>query len=829
MQAPFELNVGRQHLQNIISSFPPDSQHWNESQNRFQFVDRLLTECLGWERPHIEVEHWTPADGRADYLLGVPPKAIVEAKRESLRFDVPPVAHPALARKLRPLLEASKVFGDAVAQVMNYCLVRGAPIGIVCNGPQLALFQAVIVGESPLDGECFFFDGFETYLRNFPLLWRYLSPEGVAENKAYRELALHRNPRIPAKASVSIPEPFRYRYRSNFQENLRALSSILLEDIEEHPEVKPQFYRECYVPTKANNRHLLLSKRIIASRYNRAPGNNVSTAPVDDKVTLSDNGILAINEQIVAESLSARPIVVVGDVGVGKTSFFENLYEKLDKKQRQSSIFLHINLGIRATLTTDVKSYILQEIPTRLKQLYGIDIRSDSFVKSVYHEEEERFANSLYGRLRANNPKAYTTALVKHLATKVESPDVHLHASLGHLAKGQGKQIILIIDNADQRDFETQQQAFLIAQELASSRNLLVFVALRPSTFYRSKMTGALAGYQNRMLTVAPPPADEVLEKRITFAVRVAEGQIAPEALQNIRLNVSSVVLFLTATLRSIRTNEEIRTFLSNITGGNTRQVIELITGFCGSPNVDSEKIANIEYETGDYRIPLHEFTKHALLGEYAYFNAQSSLVACNVYDVTSADSREHYLAPLVIGYLCSSLGKKDNDGFLSGRELLQEMARQGFLEDQIRSTLKRLCYYRLIETPHAQYRELEVPDDVMPDTFYYRATSIGVYHTRFWMTSFGFLDATSTDTPIFDEKTRDAICQVAASFEIGERLRRATLFRTYLEEGWHRANINTTYMDFAGLVRGQESSFDSVRRFLRSQRRPKSSRRRRA
>jgi hypothetical protein len=36
----------------------------------FQFVDRLLTECLGWERPYIEVENSDELGGKADYVLG---------------------------------------------------------------------------------------------------------------------------------------------------------------------------------------------------------------------------------------------------------------------------------------------------------------------------------------------------------------------------------------------------------------------------------------------------------------------------------------------------------------------------------------------------------------------------------------------------------------------------------------------------------------------------------------------------------------------------------------------------------------------------------------
>src|SRR4051812_16564232 len=136
MQAPFELTVGKAKLQKIITSFPPSSPHWNEAQNRFQFVDRLFTECLGWEKPNIQVEVSNELGGRADYVLGRPAKAILEAKREAAVFNTLPTGKPTIVRKLAPLLLASNAFADAVHQVIPYCALRGAQIAVVCNGPQ---------------------------------------------------------------------------------------------------------------------------------------------------------------------------------------------------------------------------------------------------------------------------------------------------------------------------------------------------------------------------------------------------------------------------------------------------------------------------------------------------------------------------------------------------------------------------------------------------------------------------------------------------------------------------------------------------------------------
>lgn len=425
-----------------------------------------------------------------------------------------------------------------------------------------------------------------------------------------------------------------------------------------------------------------------------------------------------------------------------------------------------------------------------MRKNYAVDIHQADFVKAVYYDELRRFDKTTKGEMKSIDPTYYEKEKTKFLSELIDRADSHLHASIGHLSKGRNKRIILVMDNADQRNFEIQQEAFLIAQELAATRNLIVFIALRPSTFYQSKTTGALSGYQHKLLTISPPPADEVVQKRLSFAVRVAEGKVAPAALANIRLKLGSVVLFYNATLRSIRNNESIRFFLSNITGGNTRTVIELITGFFGSPNVDSQKIVRIEESTGSYKVPLHEFTKHALLGEYAYFNAQSSLVACNLFDVSIADPREHFLSSLLISYLGSSSGVLDNDGFASGERILEEMRKFRFSDDQTRSALRRLATKRLIETPHEHYREIPVAEKTPAESFYYRVTSSGLYHVRFWTGSFSFLDAVSTETPIFDQDKRDQIASISSSFEISDRYRKAILFREYLEAQWHIADI---------------------------------------
>jgi hypothetical protein len=73
-------------------------------------------------------------------------------------------------------------------------------------------------------------------------------------------------------------------------------------------------------------------------------------------------------------------------------------------------------------------------------------------------------------------------------------------------------------------------------------------------------------------------------------------------------------------------------------------------------------------------------------------------------------------------------------------------------------------------------------------------------------------LDATSTDTPIFDEHARDEVFKRAASLDISDRLQKTETYRKYLESQWHLANISASYYDFITYIKMQEDSFRQVR-----------------
>ena len=361
-----------------------------------------------------------------------------------------------------------------------------------------------------------------------------------------------------------------------------------------------------------------------------------------------------------------------------------------------------------------------------------------------------------------------------------------------------------------------QQGAFLIAQDIAQNWNAIVFIAVRPQTFFLSKRAETLSAYPHKVLTILPPRPEQVLEKRLVFALKLAEGKIPVQFLKNVRLHIQSMAMFLKALINSVTRNRDLQEILSNITGGNIRTSVEFMTRFIGSPNVDAEKIVRIMMSDGDYIIPIHEFSKSAILGDCSHYNPGSSL-AMNLFEVRFPDEREHFLSSMIVSYLLSDASPKDKNFFTRTSDVLLEMAKWHYSPPQIETSLRQLTNRKLIETTERVIFEEVVSGFAgeMPAGF--RITSIGAYHIKRWIGTFAYIEAMCFDTPIFDEIITEAMSLDVEQFYINVRLRRACLFRDYLSAVWGRAQLAPSYFDWPDVLKQWEHTFKGVQHAVQS------------
>jgi GTPase SAR1 family protein len=814
-QGTTTIASGAKALDALIAHIETNNLDWNEAETRFQIIDRFFKDCLGWPIELIRLEQ---SQGRSytDYEFGQPRQLICEAKKEGVTFDLPADATNKIVKDIPSIIALNGEVKNAIEQVQKYCTQRGVELAVVCNGHQLIAFLASRRdGVSPFEGHALVINGYHQLKTHFAQVWQLLSPAGIAEHRLSRFLTVGKSNYVPAKLSSNLINYPKYRYPSALQNSLRTLSDLLIIDILEQSEIKPQFYKECYSESGSLSQHSLISKTLLAARYALLFPQDEPSPLVSPVVSEKTH---QINAEIMGEAISQRPIVLIGDVGVGKTSFIEHLMYVSADKEFKDAIQIHIDLGSRGALSTDLKLFVVNSIEKRLLEGYGIDINESSFVERMYAQDIKRFDSTIYGKYKDSNLALYTAEFLKLLDAKIKNKDEHLKQSFAFIAKERRKQIIVILDNSDQRDYDTQQQTFIIAQNIAKDWQTVVFVAVRPNTFNVSKQSGALTAYPHRVFTIAPPRVDQVMEKRLRFALKLAEGKVHTKQLEGVGLKLGNITLVLKALIYSLGRNNDLVEFLSNITGGNIRSVIEFTSRFIGSPNVDAEKILEIMETQDKYVIPLHEFWKAALLGEYSHYDPESSL-ALNMFDINTPDPNEHFLVPLILAYLDHSGIHRTKEGFVSYETIVTEMQDNGFILSSIDSALRRITNKKLIETSERVTFDENAAwlEDNLSGNF--RLSTTGAYHLKRWISNFAYLDAMVFDTPILDDSAKNALSTSLESLSIADRYQRAVIFKGYLSNKWHESNLVTEYFDWVEFETAGIMSFEKVRNAIGARR----------
>ena len=411
----------------------------NEAETRFQIIDRILSEGLGWPRGQIHVE--PHLNGQySDYELGHPPILLVEAKRESVFFELP-VGWNKPIGKLETLYEISDSIGAAVNQAIEYCQNRGIPYGAVSNGHQVVAFIASRQdGVAPRKGKALIFASIEDMIIRFQDFWEALSPAGLSEATLERILGVEILPSPPDKLSRNIFSYPGYKNRNPIASELQILGGLFIEDLARAPEIEEEFLIDTYCGSGALSQYSLVSKELLKARYATyfEKDGEISSAPAVNKKGVTPE----LTQDIFAASLSKRPILLVGDVGSGKSMFVQNLIKVEAKDEFKRSIVLYIDFGTKPAVVNDLRPYVVSEIISQLDKKYSIDVYERNFVRGVYNGKILKFSKGIFADLKAVDAQVFLKKEIEYLQELTSNPEEHLKECLIHASKGQKRQVV---------------------------------------------------------------------------------------------------------------------------------------------------------------------------------------------------------------------------------------------------------------------------------------------------------------------------------------------------------------------------------------------------
>jgi hypothetical protein len=622
--------------------------------------------------------------------------------------------------------------------------------------------------------------------KNFDELWNTLSKSGIQGKRLLYRLTTTVSS-IPQKLSATTAPYPGVIQRNVVQNDLLILSRLIFDDVLPSRELEARFLKECYAQSGQLSQFSLASRDVLRSRYAAIFPEN---AP--NPVTIPAVGKDGISTEFLSVSIARQPILLLGDVGVGKTTFIRHLINIDAASVFENAIALHLNLGTQAALETDLRRYVQGEIEFQLRSEYNVDIYEARFVRATYASDMKRFEKGIFGGLRSTNPELYQTKELEELQRLIFNRAEHTRRSLEHLVHIRAKQVVIFLDNADQRDEPTQEAVFLIAQEISQQWPALVFVSLRPEAFNRSQKRGVLTGYHARAFTISPPRIDQALVKRLRFALKITRGEIPVTRLQNVGIKLETLTKIVLILLRSLDYDPRLFELLDNLSGGNIRAALELMTTFIGSGHVDTKKMLESYEKSGQYFIPPHEFMRAIIFGDSIHFDPNRPIIA-NLFDVSTNDVREHFLLPLLLGTLDHFGGTSGNNGFVDTKYLYDALQNMGFTADQIDFALAHALDKKLVQMSGRPSQMIAA--EVAPSI---RITPPGLYHVFKLSANFYYIDAVIIDTPILVDSIRESI---RGAREIGDRLARAEHFiKDYLSPAWESVGGSAIGFDWPSL-----------------------------
>lgn len=745
----------------------------NEATTRVQLIDRLFFECLGWGPEDCLCEERTDV-GYIDYCFRCPEALlIVEAKKEGVYFEIP-AGTTGLKYNINYFSRHAPNVADAIRQAIGYCQSHGTPFGAVCNGQQLVAFIASRTdGSPPLEGKALVFASLKALRSDFLRAWQCLSKPGIMSRQLAIELQDTVAAPVPDKLSARISGYPGWKRRNALQTDLQILADLFIEDVAvlSGGGDEGEFLRQCYCNSGALSQYATVSKEILRTRYSalfQTEAQAPTITPIQTKKGL--------NPEFVARALSRRPILLIGDRGVGKTTFVKHLYKVEATAIFSNAVVLYIDFGSKPTLVRDVGPFVAQEIAQQLSVNYDIDIFERNFVTGVLHRDLQQFERGIYANLRATSPDAFEAKRVEFMESKLRNQDDYLDQCLNHISKGQRKQVVVFLDNVDQRPDDYQDAVFLVGQTMAVNWPVTVYISLRPETFYRSKVSGTLSAYHPRAFTIAPPRVDEVVAKRLNYGISLLERGGSLGLGEDVTVRTENLHDYLVVLVRSFSTSKWLVEFLDNVCGGNIRLALEFVRAFIGSGHVDSGKILTLYRTQGNYTVPLHEFLRAIIYADHEHYSPAASQIV-NLFDISAPDGREHFLSPVLLSQMHSWSQQSPTEGFVHESVIHAYMQSLGFVPNQINSALQRLAGRNLIETPSRAPEEQH-----KTGTSNYRVTSVGVYYVQQLVRRFVYIDAMTVDTPIVDPARRREIAEVYA---LHDRLDRARVFCAYLDAQW--------------------------------------------
>lgn len=750
----------------------------NEADTRFQIVDRLFREVLGWPNGAFRMEAST-IDGFADYHLTRPngkPILIVEAKRTGVYFELPENFNQ--KKLFRPVktktLLTSESLKKAIVQAQRYCADEGCEYGAVTNGKQFVFFKAFQKGKAWREltalvvADIAWFD--ENYTDAVGLAGYTSVIEGHSLHKAFEGSS-------PESREIFFPKERTTSFNQTINANYlaRHIRGIVQRYFGPIDVTDREFVDRCYVFERAHDKNVLGIRTLI--RDSVSPF--MQTYGVNETEDADSGGAFATRlAKGVSNENIGDVVILFGGKGSGKSTFIRKvLLHKPPQYLEKHSVAAIVDLLSAPKDPGSVREHLWEGIVGKLDTEKILLSTREDLLRLFEDRFEVARRQELHGLFEES--EAYNLRLNDLLATW-KRDQRYVASRLVNWHRKNHRGAIIAIDNTDQLEGQLQDYAFSLAAEISKDLACVVLISMREERFYASKIRGMLDAYQNSAFHISSPTPDEVFVRRINYVLELINSgyiETDPSAREDIR---SFFSIFRIDFLRSPAS--PLNQFITASAHGNIRLALDLFGDLILSGYTNAAEMA--QSRTG-WNLLIHQVIKPLMAPTRLFYDEKSSKIP-NLFQIRTSEGGSHFTGLRILKRLSIA-----QDPLAPSFVAMPEL--RGFFVETFGSDsdfcrwIDRLLASNLIEasTRHDFFSE---------DIDSLRITSFGQFALTELYKAFTYADLVCTDCGMRSESHCNSLVNIANAevqlfnerrrFErVKRRLEKMELFLSYLSQ----------------------------------------------
>ncbi len=618
-----------QQLMEDLRTNPPTLE--TEQDTRFQIIDRILTEVLGWDRSCIKTEPHTES-GFIDYLLtnSGRNRFIVEAKRAPTplidtrndRLNYYKANGPAL-----------KSASDGLQQAKRYCSDTGVLFAALTSGYQWLAYWAIRNdGKAPGEGKAIAFPNLDSIQDNFAIFYDLFSCEGILEERY--QIHIHQAEGLSVQHIESLipildPSEIQLRRKTDLSSDLQTIYRGFFGSMSGDDD--PEMLAKCFVESKESREADVSLTKITQ--------NLISQVKV---VNSPDATELKRQIEAAIETRRGEFVLIIGSKGAGKTTFIDRFFRLiLDKPLRDNCLILRIDLADSHGDHERITPWLVARLKDELeKNLFKGAIPTYEQLQGIFMRDYDRWRHGEHKYLYQRDKQAFKEKFGQWIADLVnDDPYTYVKELLRNAVAARSLMPCIIFDNTDHFPQSFQECVFQFAQSIHRSVFSFIICPITDRTIWQLSKSGPFQSYETRAFYLPVPSTKEVLSKRISYLKEKTEDQDRNSTAEyflnkGIRLTIGDIRAF-AACVEEIFVNEEyIGRMVGWLANHDIRRSLNIAQRIITSPILSIEDLVKA-YLVGDSLSLSSRRIKQALLcGDYTYFCQDDSHYVLNLFEV---------------------------------------------------------------------------------------------------------------------------------------------------------------------------------------------------